>query len=148
MANKIQIICSSPGMRRNGVTHPASAFYDEGHWTKEQLTAFKADPAFTIREVTGGDTGTTQTDFELRVKSEVERLSAEKANLLQAAFDQAVTDKVAEQIGQIKADYEQQITDLKKQLETANAALAAAPQAPAVDGAAPESGAKSGKSKS
>ncbi|SOC83116.1 hypothetical protein SAMN05421890_1561 [Ensifer adhaerens] len=152
MVQKIQIICSSPGMRRNGVTHPASAFYDEGHWTEKQMEAFKADPAFTIREVTDGDTGTTEADFELRVKSEVERLSAEKANLLQAAFDQAVSDKVAEQLALIKTDYEQQISDLTKQLGTANDALAKVTVEPAGgygsgDGAASESAAKPGKSK-
>lgn len=152
---KIQIICSSPGMRRNGTTHPASAFYDVGHWTETQIAAFKADPAFTVREVTDGDTGTSEADFDLRVKTEVERLLSEKANQLQAAFDQAVSGKVAEQLAPIKADYEQQIADLKTQLGVANAALAAAPQAPASDGAggseggaASETGTKSGKSKS
>ncbi len=44
----IEIICSSPGMRRNGVTHPARKTYPADHWSEAQLAAFDADPAFTI----------------------------------------------------------------------------------------------------
>lgn len=49
----IQIVCTVPGLRRNGTTHASVATYPEGEWTKQQLDAFKADPAFIVTEHEG-----------------------------------------------------------------------------------------------
>ncbi len=114
-AKKIQIICTSPGMRRNGVVHPASAFYPADKWSPEQLKAFEADPNFVVREVLDGESTTTEADFEARVKAEVEARVLAMAEELQTKFDQAVSDKAAEKVG-----------ELQKTIDALETALAAA----------------------
>jgi hypothetical protein len=122
---KIQIICSSPGMFRNGTRHPASAFYDEGHWSDQQLAAFQADPAFTIREVDdAAENVNTDADFALAVANEVDRQVAEKKSALQGSFDTAVKEAVADAVAAIKADAETASDDAAKQLKAANDKIA------------------------
>lgn len=112
---KIQIICSSPGMRRMGKVHPATAIYPADAWTDKQLDAFRADPAFTIREVSETENVRTDDDFEIRVANEVEARLQEKADELQRAFDQAVTEKAQERVDELEA----KVTDLTTKLEAA-----------------------------
>ncbi len=119
---KIQIICSSPGMRRMGKVHPASAIYPAETWTGEQLDAFRADPAFTIREVSETENVQTDDDFEIRVANEVETRLEAKVAELQRTFDQAVTDKAQERVDELEA----KVADLTAQLEAAKATLTAA----------------------
>jgi hypothetical protein len=111
--SKIQIICSSPGMRRHGVKHPASAIYDAGHWTDDQLKAFDADPAFTVLKVAEGGVQIEGGDIEAAVAARV-TIAAEE---LQAKFNKAVEDKVAEKIADAKAEA---VKDLQTQLSAAN----------------------------
>ncbi|WP_417423602.1 hypothetical protein [Hoeflea sp.] len=123
---KIQIICSSPGIRRNGIAHPASAFYDEARWDEKQLAAFEADPAFTVRTVDDAmENVKTDTDFELAVAAEVTRQMTAKATELQASFNQAVEDAVTEKTAAIKADADKAVEDLGTKLKAANDKLAA-----------------------
>lgn len=123
---KIQIICSSPGIRRNGIAHPASAFYDEGHWNEKQLAAFEADPAFTVRAVDDAmENVKTDTDFELAVETEVDNRLKAKAAELQASFEQAVKEAVDEKTAAIKAEADKTVEDLGKELKAANDELAA-----------------------
>ncbi len=119
---KIQIICSSPGMRRMGKVHPATAIYVAGYWSDKEIAAFKADPAFTIREVSETENVRTDDDFEIRVANEVEARLQEKADELQRAFDQAVTDKAQERVDELEA----KVTDLTAKLEAAAKAATAA----------------------
>ncbi len=112
---KIQIICSSPGMRRMGKVHPASAIYEAGTWSDKEIAAFKADPAFTIREVSETENVQTGDDFEIRVANEVEARLQEKAEELQRAFDQAVTEKAQERVDELEA----KVADLTAKLEAA-----------------------------
>lgn len=122
MLKKIQIICTTPGMRRNGVSHPPSAFYNEGHWTAEQLAAFRADPAFTVREVAEGENVQTEDDFQLRVNNAVQVLVEQKIAELQAAFDQAVAEKAKEKIEELQAEHDKVVTDLSAKLDAATKA--------------------------
>ena len=118
---KIQIICSSPGMRRNGIAHPASAFYDADEWTKEELAAFQSDPAFVVREaVEATESTTTEIDFQLKVNAEVERLVALKADELQKGFDQAVQEAVADKVSALKSEHDNALDEAGKQLKAAN----------------------------
>jgi len=116
---KIQIICSSPGLRRNGVAHPASAFYPAGHWTPEQLDAFRADPLFTVREVAENENTQTSDDFEIRVTAELDRRLKAKAEELQKSFDQAVSDKAQEKIDELQAEHNKAVADLNAKLDAA-----------------------------
>lgn len=96
---KVQIICSKPGMRRNGTEHPASAFYDAGHWTDEQLAAFDADPAFVVRLVDEtAENVMTDADFQLAVNTEVDRRIKIKVAELETGFKTAVKEEAADQI--------------------------------------------------
>ncbi len=123
---KIQIVCTSPGMRRNGVIHPASAFYDVGEWTKEQLAAFEADPAFTVRMVDEDENTQTEADFDLRVHNEVQRLLNERADTLQASFDAAVAEKAKERVEKLQAEHEAEMTAFKTEIADLKAKLEAA----------------------
>lgn len=113
---KIQIICSSPGIRRNGIVHPASATYDEGHWTQKQLEAFRADPAFIVQDVVEGAVKLSgkgvDATIAAKVKEQVEKISQG----LQAAFETTVSEKVAEKLAEATADRDKEITDLKAEL--------------------------------
>ena len=122
MSKTIQIICTTPGMRRNGVKHPASAFYKEGHWTNEQLAAFRADPAFTVREVGEGENVQTADDFQLRVNDAVQVLVEQKIAELQTAFDQAVAEKAKEKIDELQAGHDKVVADLNAKLDAATKA--------------------------
>lgn len=119
MSKKIQIICTTPGMRRNGVKHPASAFYDEGFWTEGQLAAFRADPAFTVREADKGENVKTDDDFEQLVRAAVESRLQVKIDELQTAFDQAVAEKAKEKIEELQAEHDKAVADLNAKLDAA-----------------------------
>jgi len=122
---KIQIICSSPGIRRNGISHPASAFYEEDRWSNSELAAFDADPAFTVRRVDDAmENVKTDTDFNVAVEAEVARQMKAKATELQASFDQAVKDAVTEKTTSIKADADKAVEDLGKELKAATDKIA------------------------
>lgn len=122
---KLQIICSSPGIRRNGIAHPASAFYDEGRWSASELKAFEADPAFTVRTVDDAmENVKTDTDFKLLVDAEVVRQMTAKASELQVSFNQAVEEAVTEKTAAIKAEADKAIEDLGKQLQAAKDQIA------------------------
>lgn len=121
--SKIQIICSIPGLRRNGVVHPAQETYEPGHWTEDQLKAFEADPAFIVQEVHGKAAEVSSADIEQAVKARVE-IERQK---LQDSFNKAVADAVAEKIGntlteklaETKADHDNAIDALGKKLKAA-----------------------------
>ncbi len=112
---KIQIICSKPGIRRNGAEHPAQAIYDAGHWTEKQLDAFRADPAFIVQEVTGKAVEVSSADIEQAVNARVQ-IERQK---LQDSFSQAVADAVAEKLADTKADHDNAMDALGKKLEAA-----------------------------
>ena len=118
--SKIQIICSSPGMRRHGVQHPASAIYDAGRWTETEIEAFKADPAFTVLKVGNGGVQLETGDIEEAVAARV-KIAAEE---LQVSFNKAVDDKLAEKLDEAKAEaakeHQDKVLDLQAQLGTAN----------------------------
>lgn len=122
---KIQIICSSPGIRRNGIAHPASAFYDEGRWSEKELAAFDADPAFTVRSVDDAmENVKSDTDFALAVEAEVDKRVKAKAAELQASFEQAVKEAVEDKTAIIKAEAEKAAEDLGNKLQAATDKIA------------------------
>lgn len=112
---QIQIICSKPGIRRNGVEHPAQAIYDAGVWTDGQLDAFRADPAFIVQEVAGNAVEVSSADIEQAVNARVE-IERQK---LQTTFNQAVADAVAEKLADTKAAHDNTIDTLGKKLKAA-----------------------------
>ncbi len=118
--SKIQIICTQPGIRRNGVQHPASAIYDEDEWTAEQLEAFRADRAFIVQPVSGPGVAAS----EATIATEVERRVTLKSSELQAGFNKAVSDAVAEKLATIKAASDNTIDDLGRKLDAANTTIA------------------------
>lgn len=113
--SKIQIICSKPGIRRNGVEHPAQAIYEPGHWTDTELKAFRADPAFIVQEAAGSTVEVSSADIEqaVTVRVEIERQK------LQLSFNQAVSDAVAEKLANTKAEHDNAIDALGKKLKAA-----------------------------
>lgn len=119
--SKIQIICSKPGIRRNGVEHPAQAVYDAGHWTEEQLSAFRSDPAFIVQEAAGSAVSSDDILAAVDARVEIERQK------LQDTFNQAVADAVAEKIGNAvtekladaKAEHDNAMDALGKKLKAA-----------------------------
>lgn len=113
---KIQIICSSPGIRRNGIVHPASATYDEGHWTQKQLEAFRADPAFIVQDVVEGAVKLSGKDVDATIAAKVKEQVEKISQGLQAAFETTVSEKVAEKLAEATADRDKEITDLKAEL--------------------------------
>lgn len=97
--SKIQIICSSPGLRRNGIEHQASAVYDEGRWTEKQLDVFRADPAFIVQQVAAdGGVGLSGLDFDEAVNKKVAEKIEALSSALQSSFEVAVADKARERI--------------------------------------------------
>lgn len=99
--SKIQIICSSPGMLRNGVAHPPSAIYEMSAWTDKQLQAFEDDPAFTVLPVADdGGVIVGGADIEAAVAARVKIAS----DALQVTFNKAVQDAVAEKLDDAKAE--------------------------------------------
>jgi len=117
--SKIQIICSSPGIRRNGIEHPASAVYDANHWNEKQLQAFCDDPAFIVQEVGKGGVELSGKDIDTAIAAQVNEQVAKIAEGLKASFQTTVTETVAEELADARGEYEQQITDLKAELSTA-----------------------------
>ncbi len=113
--SKIQIICSKPGIRRNGVEHPAQALYEPGRWTDTELEAFRADPAFIVQKVAGSTVAVSSADIEQAVNARVE-IERQK---LQLSFNQAVSDAVAEKLADAKAKHDNAIDALGKKLEAA-----------------------------
>lgn len=118
--SKIQIICSIPGLRRNGTEHPAQAVYDAGHWSEKQLDAFRADPAFIVQEVHGKAAEVSSADIEQAVNARVE-IERQK---LQDSFNQAVADAVAEKLADTKAAHDNAIDELGKKLLAAETEIA------------------------
>lgn len=118
---KVQIICSSPGMWRNGIPHPASEFYPADRWSEKELERFRADPAFTVREVDENTENTvSDADFQLRVDAEVKRLADAKMLELQGKFDGAVKQATDEKTASLKADHDNAIDKLGKDLQASN----------------------------
>ncbi len=117
--SKIQIICSSPGIRRNGIEHPASAVYDADHWSDTQLQAFRDDPAFIVQDVAEGGISLSDNDIDANIAAKVNVQVEKITQGLQASFQNAVTEKAADQLADLKADYDQQLLDLKAELTTA-----------------------------
>lgn len=115
--SKIQIICSKPGIRRNGIEHPAQAVYDAGHWTEEQLAAFRADPAFIVQEAAGSAVSSDDILAAVNARVEIERRK------LQDSFNQAVADAVAEKLADTKAEHDNSIDALGKKLQAAEVRL-------------------------
>lgn len=121
--SKIQIICTSPGMRRLGIAHPASEIYPAGRWSEVELKAFRADPAFTVRKVDEAESTASADDFEIRVANEVDRRVATKVEELQRRFDQAVTDLVEEKVSDLKEAQAKHIEELEKNVTLAQAKM-------------------------
>ena len=117
--SKIQIICSSPGIRRNGIEHPASAIYDADRWNDKQLQAFKDDPAFIVQDVAEGGIQLSGKDIDANIAAQVNEQVANIAEGLKTSFQNTVTEKVAEELADARDEYEQQIADLKAELSTA-----------------------------
>ena len=117
--SKIQIICSSPGIRRNGIEHPASAIYDADRWNDTQLQAFKDDPAFIVQDVAEGGVKLSGTDIDATIAAQVNDHVEKIAEGLKASFQITVAEKVAEELADAKTDYELQINELKAELLTA-----------------------------
>ncbi|MGN6777576.1 hypothetical protein [Rhizobium sp.] len=117
--SKIQIICTQPGIRRNGMQHPAEAIYDKARWSEKELEAFRADRAFVVLEV--GSDGVKATDEA--IDAEVQRLVGLKIVDLQAGFDKAVKDAAAELADDIGVKLRtalERVQELEGQLSTAN----------------------------
>ena len=130
MAKKIQIICTRPGMRRMGVEHSATQTYDEGHWSAEQLEAFRADSSFIVQEIDENAVVTRGPEFDQAVADEVSRQVSEKYMALQLSFNTAVNDAAAEKV-KLAVDAKQAEVDLALKagmtvLETENGELKSA----------------------
>lgn len=144
--SKIQIICSKPGIRRNGVEHPAQAVYDAGRWTEKELEAFRADPAFIVLEA--ADSTSASDDIKLAALVEIERKK------LEASFNKAVADAVAEKLADAKANHDNAMDELGKKLLAAENEIAtlksahangSEPQQPDAEAGGAGDGKKSGK---
>lgn len=112
--SKIQIICSIPGLRRNGAVHPAQAVYDAGHWSEKQLEVFRADPAFIVLDAAGSAAVSAEINATVTALVEIERQK------LQDSFNQAVADAVAEKLTDTKAKHDNAIDALGKKLKAAD----------------------------
>ena len=138
--SKIQIICSIPGLRRNGVVHPAQETYEPGHWTEDQLKAFEADPAFIVQEVHGKAAEVSSADIEQAVKARVE-IERKK---LEDKFNQAVADAVADKLADTKAAHDNAIDELGKKLLAAETEIAALKSVQANGSESQQSGTEAG----
>ena len=118
MPKKIQIVCTNPGMRRNGIEHQKLATYALDRWTEGQLDAFRADPAFVVQEI-DGDAVSKAADFDLAVATEVAKQVEAKSTALQASFDDALKAALAEKV----AEAEKPLRDRIAALEAENADL-------------------------
>ncbi|OVE88000.1 hypothetical protein B7W89_18945 [Agrobacterium tumefaciens] len=138
--SKIQIICSKPGIRRNGVEHPAQALYEPGRWTDTELDAFRADPAFIVQEVSGKAVEVSSADIETAVAARVE-IERQK---LQDSFNRTVADAVAEKLADTKAEHDNTIDTLGKKLQAAQAEIATLKSVQATDSESQQSGTEAG----
>lgn len=131
MSSKIQIICTKPGMRRNGIEHPASTIYDKDRWTEDELKAFAADPSFIVQPVAAGGVQVESEDIEAAVAARVEVAKAAlqadfdaAREKLQADFARTVKEAVDEKLDAAKAEavkeHQGKILDLQAQLGAAN----------------------------
>ncbi|MDR6102790.1 seryl-tRNA synthetase [Agrobacterium larrymoorei] len=118
--SQIQIICSKPGIRRNGIEHPASAVYSSDRWTPAQLQAFQEDPAFIVQEVATGGVRLSGSDFDNAVAAAVTLQVQEKATELQATFNEKVEEAANERLAAAKAAHDNAIDGLGKKLDKAN----------------------------
>lgn len=128
MSSKIQIICTKPGMRRNGIEHPASAIYAANHWSEDELKAFAADPSFIVQPVSSGGVQVESEDIEAAV---VARVEVAKAALqvdfdaakekLQADFARTVKEAVDDKLDAAKAEATK---DVQAKLTTAEGKVA------------------------
>lgn len=123
--SKIQIICSIPGIRRNGIEHPAQAIYDAGRWSEKQLEAFRADPAFIVQEVSDGGTALSGSEFDTAVAAEVRKQVETITAGMQATFNNAVTTAVNEKLADIEVAHDNAMDALGKKLKAAEEKVAA-----------------------
>lgn len=114
---KIQIICSKPGIRRHGIAHPASETYDEGHWTPDQLQAFRDDPAFMVQEAVNGGVSLSGPEFDAAVNTKVDEAKIE----LQKAFIKTLNETVAEKLAEAKSKHDNAMDAVGKKLSVAEA---------------------------
>ncbi|AJY46485.1 HI1506-related protein [Martelella endophytica] len=124
MADQITIICRNPGMRRAGIKHPASATYAADKFTKTELAAFRADPAF---EVVDGEAPAATTVSALRT---AEAEAKTKAEALATANTEIERLKGAHETAEAKLEErDTEITALKAELATAATKIAALEEA-------------------
>lgn len=129
MAKKIQIICTKPGMRRLGVEHPASATYDNDHWSADQLQAFKNDPSFVVQEIDESAIVIAGDEIDKAVASQVEAQLKAKVDELQKSFEVAVKDAAAEKVSAAEAELAManaRIAELETEIAKTGAAKVAA----------------------
>lgn len=135
MSKKIQIICTKPGMRRNGIEHPQSQTYEPDRWTETELMAFRSDPSFIVQEIEGDGSLTRGPEFDAAVDDAVKRLLEERVAQMQASFAQAVqdaaTEKVKEKAEQLQAAHKAELAAIKAENTELQAKLDAATKATA-----------------
>lgn len=122
--SQIQIICSKPGIRRNGIEHPASAIYPADRWTPGQLKAFNDDPAFIVQEVGSGGVKLTGVDFDTAVAAEVQKQVEALSTALQTSFNAKVTEAATERLANAKAEHDNAMDDLGRKLQAAETEIA------------------------
>lgn len=127
--SKIQIICSSPGIRRNGVVHAATAIYEAGRWTEKELQAFRDDPAFLVQDVGQGGVQLSGDDFEAAVAERVTEQVTKLQDALQVTFEAAVTEKAKERVERLQTEHAAAVATLDKQIGDLTSKLAAAVKA-------------------
>jgi hypothetical protein len=124
--SQIQIICTSPGMRRQGIVHTASAIYEEGHWTEAQLQAFKDDPSFIVQPVGQGGVQLSGDDFEAAVAARVTEQLTKVQDALQVTFETAVTEKAKERVERLQSEHATAVADLNQKIADLTTKLNAA----------------------
>lgn len=129
--SQIQIICSKPGIRRNGIENPASAIYPADRWTPEQIQAFEADPAFIVQEVGSGGVKLTGVDFDTAVAAEVQKQVEALTVALQTSFNAKVAEAASERLANLQADHDNTLDALGKKLDAAEAEILALKTTPA-----------------
>lgn len=115
--SKIQIICSKPGIRRNGIENPASAIYEKDRWTDKELDAFRADPAFMVLDANSASTAFSGPEFDAAVNAKVETAKVE----LEKAFNKTLSETLTEKLAEATAKHDNAMDALGKKLSTAEA---------------------------
>lgn len=115
----IQIVCTVPGLRRNGVSHARVANYSVGDWTKEQLDAFKADPAFIVTEH-DGDLSTAQNSaieqaLQAQAAASNAAMAEAEAKLLESQTVIGGLEKERDDLKAALASSEAEVTRLKSE---------------------------------